>query len=201
MLHIEKQTPKWEFYAATRPYPGEFLSGDQAFFKLEKDAISFGIIDGLGHGVRAANISMAIEKYISAQNTSDVLKLVQDIHLEFKGSIGAVIGIAHLTNNGLLNYIGVGNISCRILGIGKQNTSLLSRDGVVGQRYQQLQLTQYQLQSCDRVMMFSDGISRSSLRKYNDFPPRSSIEFVNTIIQNFGKNYDDASFLYVSKRK
>ncbi|MCH2043865.1 MAG: SpoIIE family protein phosphatase [Saprospiraceae bacterium] len=201
VAYLERKTAQWEAYGIVRAYPGEVVSGDQVFAEPTTNGLLFGLVDGLGHGKEAAAVADGIKKYVEEYPSPNLIALIKKIHQEFKGSRGAVIGIGHCDTEGNLKYIGVGNISCRIVGIGQKNLGLLSRNGVIGQRYQRLQLVEHQLQVYDRVVLYSDGISRSSLQKYKDFPFQGSKKFIDTIVQNFGKDYDDASFLYINRSK
>jgi len=181
-----------------RPYVGERHSGDVVVIVRTEEYVLLGVIDGLGHGKEAADIAQKIKSYIETHSHEAVDILLQNAHEHFKGSRGAVIGLAKIQNSGSLNYVGIGNISCKIISNTKEFT-LLSKDGALGLRSRNISTIQAEIKKGERLIMYSDGISNELFRSKYRLPNKGSKQLISTIIEKFGKGHDDVSLIYLNK--
>lgn len=182
-----------------RPYQGEVKSGDEVVLIRTEEYILIGIIDGLGHGKAAYDIAQSIKKYIEEQHSQDIETLVQNAHQNFKGSRGAVIGLAKIQNDGQIDFIGIGNISCKIINK-SQEISLLSKDGALGIRTRNICTIKAKIEPGAILVMYSDGIGSQVFR--NGIPAllKGSKDFVASLIAEFGKKHDDVSLIFLNKK-
>ena len=181
----------------SRPFFGERMIGDAIITSVNDKFTYLVIIDGIGHGPKAAAISSAVKIFIEKNWIPDPSELIEKVHYHIKGSEGAVIGIAVINHDeSTLIYSGLGNITCRI--IGAVNKSMVSADGLLGVRLRSVQNSKTVIHDKDLIIMHSDGISSSSslidFPKLNVTSPRL---LAKKIVQTFGSEYDDASCIIV----
>lgn len=177
----------------TRPIAGESKNGDAILIHSDDDLILFAIIDGIGHGEIAHNISQKIKHFLLENLHADISKLIQDTHKYMVGSEGAALGIGVIYNRNF--YFGsLGNISCKII----NDTSLVmvSTDGLLGVRGRTTKVTDKRLENGDVIMMYSDGVdSTFSNGEFKNYHLFSSDILAKKIIQQWGSMFDDASMI------
>lgn len=185
---------------AIRPCQGEYISGDEILFQRKADYAIIGVIDGLGHGKAAAEVAQAMRIFFEEQEAkNDLIDLVKLAHQNFLGSRGAVIALVKIFNNGELEYLGIGNIRARIIRSHEDQIELIPKDGALGIRMRTISSCKEKLNEGDRLLLFSDGVSRNLIRQGNLMPKRNPIKFVQNVISSFGKMHDDASVIYLIK--
>jgi serine/threonine protein phosphatase PrpC len=181
-----------------RPFFGERMIGDAIVTSVNNNFTYLVVIDGIGHGPKAAIISSAIKSFIEKNWIPNPSELIEKVHYHMKGSEGAVIGISVINHKeSTLLYAGLGNITCRI--IGSTNKSMVSADGLLGVRLRSVQNSRIVLNDKDLIIMHSDGVSSSS-SSLIDFPKlqvTSSRLLAKKIVQVFGSEYDDVSCIIV----
>jgi len=182
-------------FLKNRPYPGEKNSGDLPFYFHRENALLLGIVDGLGHGAKAHLVTLQIREHLEQYWHNDVLKMFTNLDRTLQTSIGAAIGMAYVDLlNGKMEYAAVGNTQAYVLG--ETTYRFISKDGVVGQQMRTPLLQPYQLTAGDKVISTTDGIQE---RFYNDtshhYRTTAPETIVGSIVEDFGKKYDDASCL------
>lgn len=182
-----------------RPCAGEFVSGDDVVLLRYDSYILLGIIDGLGHGKKAAIVAQDLKNYIQEHHFLPLDELLTNAHEAFKGTQGAVISLVKIFNHGEAEFCGIGNAETRVFSRNR-NIILLPKDGAIGIRSRKIELTRWDLQNSESLIMFSDGLSRQILK------PNSGCTFSNPnlvdihkAINNYGKSYDDVSLIYIHK--
>ncbi len=191
----------FQLFYGVRPCIGEVLSGDEIVFLRHEHGTLFGIIDGLGHGKKAATVAQEIRDFCIARYQLPLTALLTQAHEFFKGSQGAAIALCQVSNDGQAEYIGLGNVETRVLSLNaQQQIVLLPRDGALGIRSRTIQSTSWQMLDGDAVIMYSDGVSSQILKA----SPSNNLHIyhiadIRNIIDQYGKSHDDAAFLYLHK--
>ena len=180
-----------------RPFYGERVIGDAVFTSINEDYSYLVVIDGLGHGITAHNISTKIITYIEKSLFPNPSKIIEKIHKNIDRKNGAAIGISVVNHkDSTLTFGGLGNINCKV--IGSLDTTFVSSDGVLGMRYHSVQNFKVALFDKDIIVMHSDGVSSTSemgeFLKSNGY---SSRLIAKKIVHTFGSEFDDASCLVV----
>lgn len=167
--------------------------GDIGVVKEDDEQYFFALVDVLGHGAEARKLALIIESYLIDHYTSDLVTLINGLHKKIIGSRGAVATICRLNKeNSELSYVGIGNITVRILGV--KSVRLVSKDGVIGYRTIRPQLQKVKLCPKDILLLHSDGI-----REHFDVYECKSLwtatpqSIAKEIMDKFKKNDDDAS--------
>jgi serine/threonine protein phosphatase PrpC len=180
-----------------RPCFGEIVNGDSIIIKELEQYLLLSVIDGLGHGKVAADISDQVAQYLFDHWQPDTKNILESVHKYMQGSKGAVIGIGIIEKSKMeLQYSGLGNIVCKVYG--DENISLLSANGLLGIRSRSLSNKVLELKKTNMIMMCSDGISENI--KLDLLPHYSTVPaslYAKMIVQKFGNPYDDASCLIV----
>lgn len=193
MLTNEWKDPHFEVFYGTRPCMGELKNGDAVLLMRNAQTLSVGIIDGLGHGSKAAEIASTIKQYVENLPPAPPDIYLLQSHLTFKGSHGACMGIAQIDETGNVTFSGLGNIACKVVS-DQQIIPLLSKDGVIGIRSRTLDATKWKMNPNDLLVLFSDGMSEradcTSLLRL-----ALSQQSIAKCIHEFGKKHDDVSFL------
>ena len=185
--------------AVSRPMMGFEANGD-AYLHLEAEGLSLvAVIDGLGHGAKAAEASMRARKYVESHSWEDLSELFRGCHAEIRGTRGVCMGIFQLDRKaGKIGYCGVGNIAAWILG--ETSRRMTSVSGVVGHTMEGLLRLEHLYDGEAVLMLHTDGVShRFSLPSPNavrDNPQRAAEE----ILERWGKKTDDATVVIAVER-
>lgn len=182
-----------DHYSSGRPCLGQRVSGDATFVQERDGGLLLAIADGLGHGPAAHDVTSRIMAWLDDQTSCDVEQLLNALHLEMKGSIGAAIGLAYLDfENWRMLYAGIGNTQARIWG--DNNRHFVSRPGNIGVVMRSVLMQSEQLVNGDLLLFYTDGIKEDfSLADYPTLLYDSPATVAANVIRRFGKDYDDAS--------
>jgi negative regulator of sigma-B (phosphoserine phosphatase) len=180
-----------------RPCQGEWQSGDTVVIQPLEHGLFVAIIDVLGHGPEAHELTHVIEAYLARYGTSDVSGLMTRLHQHLKGTRGAVAGLCAIdAATGRINYAGIGNTVLRRFG--KAETRLVSQDGVLGQNMRTPLPQTLQLDPGDLIVLYTDGVSdRFTSDDYPGVLHHTPKEVASNIVQRFGKDHDDAACIAV----
>jgi anti-sigma regulatory factor (Ser/Thr protein kinase) len=114
------------------PHPGESAVGDGFGLAWEKDLLTVGVVDGLGHGVAAAQARQAALEMIEQQPTLDSAGLLRELDAGLRVTRGAAAAIAQIDGwSRQLGFAGLGNVIGRLFRPGDSQT-LVSRAGILG---------------------------------------------------------------------
>ena len=155
------------------------------------------IVDVLGHGPEAHKLTHVIDAYLSRHGASDVSDVIRRLHQHLKGTRGAAVGLCAIdVATGCINYVGIGNTAMRLFG--KEETRLVSQDGVLGQNMRTPRPRTLQLEPGSLIVLYTDGVSdRFTSDDYPGILRHAPKEVTNNIVQRFGKDYDDAACIAV----
>ena len=186
-----------EHSSLIRPCLGERVSGDAVVIRPLEGGIFTAIVDVLGHGPEAHELALVIDAYLSRYGSSDISGLMTRLHQHVQGTRGAAAGLCAIdAAAGRVVYAGTGNTVLRRFG--KIDTRLVSHDGVLGQNMRTPRLQTLQLEKGDLVVLYTDGVrDRFTAEDYPSVFHHTPKDVVRTIIERFGKDYDDAACIAV----
>jgi anti-sigma regulatory factor (Ser/Thr protein kinase) len=180
------------------PKPGEPVSGDCWSIEKIGDKYRVLLVDGLGHGLGAAEAANQAVVLFKKYKIKDLHEIVQLLHQGLQRSRGVVLSVTEIdSTKGKLTQIGVGNISTKIITQTKiQN--LLSVNGTIGFHYNKLYINEIQIEEKSLVILHSDGISNhwdnfSFEKLWNHHP---SI-IAGLLYHSYGRTTDDASCIVI----
>ncbi|MGD8978237.1 MAG: SpoIIE family protein phosphatase [Gammaproteobacteria bacterium] len=189
-----------EYSSRIRPCFGESVSGDTVVIRTLGQSLFVAIVDVLGHGPEAHELTHVIETYLGRYGNADVSGVMTRLHQHLKGTRGAAVGLcAFDESTGCIEYVGVGNTAIRRMG--KAETRLVSKDGVVGQSMRSLLPQTMQLEAGDLIILHTDGVSgRFTVEDYPGASHHSPEEVARNIVKRYGKDHDDAACIAVRYR-
>lgn len=188
---------QFDYACDVRPMPGEELSGDCCLVRVDGDRLMAVLVDVLGHGPEAGELAGDIRTWLTKQETSQPVRMIEAMHEQFRGSRGCVASILLWDRErGILSYSGIGNIMTRIAG--KRIRQLVNRDGVIGYRMVRPVEWTEPITAGDIVLMHSDGLSsRLDERVFGEGAKLSSAEIVKRLMTHQAKQSDDASCIAI----
>lgn len=176
------------------PKFGEKSSGDGFWLKHLHDGVFFCLIDTLGHGEEAHEVTKIALAVIENNYQNSMIDIIEKCHIHLKGKRGAAIALGRIDiQKNIFKHISVGNIETRIYSSVKTKNPFYF-NGTVGLIYRNIYESQYQFCEDSCIVMYSDGISSKfeldalSLRK-------SAQEIAHHIFKNFVRKHDDATVL------
>ncbi len=175
------------------PKPGEEECGD-GWHMIESNQYKRLIaMDGLGHGPEAAKAVHQAIKEFKATGRMTPEMTVQLIHKNIRGTRGAVGMVFHLDKiNNSISYVGLGNISARILGYEKAK-SLMSYNGIIGHsKPNTLKSYVTEWQKNEILVVHSDGLkSRWDLNHLPNIMNHDGSVIAAALYKDFSRNTDD----------
>jgi len=175
--------------------PFDIVSGDLHVMAPFPGGVLVALLDGLGHGHEAAEVSLAAASVLEAHASDTVLDLIQRCHNTLRKTRGLVMSLASFSAGPpTLTWAGVGNVAGDILC--KQpkpehaNRTLVTRGGVVGFQLPPLRAEVLPILPGDTLIFTTDGISSgfSTGLAMNHNPQ----EIADFILARFAKSSDDA---------
>ncbi len=186
-----------EHSSLIRPCQGEWVSGDAVVIRPLEHGIFAAIVDVLGHGPEAHELALMIDAHLDRHGNSDVSGLMTRLHQHVKGTRGAAVGLCAIdAAAGRVAYVGTGNTVLRRFG--KTDTRLVSQDGVLGQNMRTPRPQTLQLEKGDLIVLYTDGVrDRFTSDDYPGVFHHAPKEVVRTVVERFGKDYDDVACIAV----
>jgi anti-sigma regulatory factor (Ser/Thr protein kinase) len=180
----------------SEPIHGEEECGDGWGFRRFADSVVLMVLDGLGHGVLAAEAAREGERILAKAQSDSPLELLQDIHDALRKTRGAAVAVARIKEGkGLVSFAGVGNISASIISPGLSR-SLASHNGTVGHHMPRVQEFTYPWNVDSILVMHSDGLaSRWDLDRYPGIWSKHPSVISAMLHRDFCRRRDDVTVL------
>jgi serine phosphatase RsbU (regulator of sigma subunit) len=167
--------------------------GDTGVIKEFDGQCFLALVDVLGHGSEAHDVALIAQEYLEQNYYEGLVDLMQGLHACLKGTRGAVAALCRLdTETGELIYVGIGNITVRVLGL--RNARFVLGDGIVGYMMTTPREQNLKLFAGDVLVMYSDGIKEHfELSEYPGMLTGTAKSIAVGLLDKFGKKNDDAS--------
>ncbi|MDY0884619.1 hypothetical protein ACFPL7_03625 [Dongia soli] len=198
--------------------PGEDVSGDNWQVKRRDDGLIAVTVDGLGHGMLAAEAANAALAIFDQHYQRRPAEIINAMHAGMRHTRGAAIGIAHLDRVAQsVHFAGIGNIAAALIsaeaGPAQEASALrrgprrmVSQNGTVGHALRRVQEMDYPFDPVQgggeaMVIMQSDGIASSwSLDAYPGLTDHHPLTIAATLYRDFRRGRDDATVLVTQVR-
>lgn len=153
--------------AAGRAANGEIASGDRHVVCATADGALVAVIDGLGHGVEAAEAATrAAELVARCAESADLVHIFRVCHDALARSRGVVMSLAHFRAD-TLRWLAVGNVEAVVVRGPRAGASRRQRfggaGGVVGHALPPLHPSLSPTYPGDLVVLATDGLRASAL--------------------------------------
>ncbi len=183
---------------AARSLPDEHRSGDGHLVQpLERGAL-VGVVDALGHGDEAADVSHAAVTTLREFAHEPVGALLQRVHRELRGTRGAVVSLASfdwIQNE--VTWAGVGNVA-GVVHLAEPSTPreqvpLVNRAGIVGVELPAVRPWVVPMTPGDTIVVATDGVDAGFTDAGEvDGPPTAVAQ---AILDHYARRSDDALVL------
>jgi phosphoserine phosphatase RsbX len=154
-----------EWSVATRCMRGEATSGDLAVVALVPDGALVAGIDGVGHGSEAARAARTAGEVVRTTPSHDLTRLVERCHAALRGTRGAAISLAFVSDDGGMTWLGVGNVEGRVLSGDPSATrpkcSLALARGIAGHELPAVRTAALEVRPGDVLVFATDGVEPS----------------------------------------
>jgi len=200
----DRAAPGWptrlELGVAERALRGEPRSGDRAVLVAYDGGALVAAIDGLGHGVEAADAAAAAAAVLVEHPDEEPVRLLEACHRALARTRGAVMTLAwfDLVEESL-SWTGVGNVEGRLVHAGAgpraPTEGALTKGGVVGYNLPTIRVTGTDLEEGDVMVLATDGIDSGFPRAMS--AGGSAQDIADRILAAHGKDSDDALVVVV----
>ncbi|HEY1802533.1 MAG TPA: ATP-binding SpoIIE family protein phosphatase [Terriglobales bacterium] len=193
---VQPATGPLQVAAISEPIQGEELCGDGWGVRAMADASILMVVDGLGHGILAAEAAREAERILAEAKTDSLRDILHDTHDALKKTRGAAFAIAKIDREkGVLSFMGIGNISASIVMAGSSR-GMASYNGTVGQRTERAQEFTYPWNSNSVLIMHSDGLAtRWNLDQYPGIWNKPPSMIAAVLHRDFCRGRDDVTVL------
>ncbi len=190
---LQGRSPEWGIWG--RPCGGELVSGDTAVVEQLGSEVACAVVDVLGHGPDAHELAKHVEGFLKKNISTDPIATLYLLHSELRGTRGAVAGVAVFDPvTGKVRFGGCGNVVARRMG--SQELRLNSAEGTLGQSIRTPSEQTVILQKRDVLLMHTDGVmARFGLNDYPNIHYEHASTIAKTVVDKFGRSYDDATCL------
>jgi anti-sigma regulatory factor (Ser/Thr protein kinase) len=185
-----------EIGVISEPIRGEDVCGDGWGVRPFGDGMLAMVVDGLGHGIYAAEAAREAERALADSQEGSLVEIIRDTHAALKTTRGAAFGLARINNEkGTLAFAGVGNISASVVAPGASR-SLASHNGILGQQMERVQEFTVPWNQNSILILHSDGLaSRWDLERYPGIWNRHASVIAALLHRDFCRGRDDVTVL------
>jgi serine phosphatase RsbU (regulator of sigma subunit) len=179
--------------SALRSHPYETVSGDACLVTENGGSTRIALIDGLGHGIGAAEAAEAACEVLRDQPQLKPLEALLACHESLRRTRGAALSIAQVSDGRLL-YCGVGNVEARLVG-DTARERLYNTRGIVGGTLARPKLIELDLPERWLLVMHSDGVSqRLEVQRelLDELDEARTQRLADDILATWGRDLDDA---------
>ena len=203
----DRAAPNWpaelELGIAERALPGEPRSGDRAVLVAYEGGALVAAIDGLGHGIEAADAADIAAGVLAASPDEEPVRLLEICHAALARTRGAVMTLAWFDLvSASMTWTGVGNVEGRLVhanaGPRAPTQGALTKGGVVGYNLPSIRVTGTDLEDGDVMVLATDGIDSGFARAIS--AGGSAQRIADRILAAHGKASDDALVVVVRFR-
>jgi anti-sigma regulatory factor (Ser/Thr protein kinase) len=193
-----KSPPMSRWGVVSAPYPGETVCGDGYRVALAGDGFSAMVVDGLGHGIYAAEASNAAVQTFNRLADAPPAEIAQDMHAELRKTRGAAVAIvAYRRQDQAVRFVGIGNVAGSIIGRGETRRAV-SHNGTIGHIARKFQTFDYPADPPFLVVLASDGLSTGwNIEAYPGLRARHPTLIAGVLYRDFRRKQDDVTILVI----
>lgn len=189
-----------EWGAASFALPGQTESGDRYVVAPFGPGVLVAVIDGLGHGDKAAAAAQLAADILQRSPQESVIALARRCHERLRATRGVVMSLATFTTlDDTMTWLGVGNVEGRLRRAASDEIPhgefLLLRAGVIGGQLPVLQATVLPVFRGDTLVLATDGVGLPTVLEA--IPDERPQALADRILARHGKGNDDALVVVV----
>jgi anti-sigma regulatory factor (Ser/Thr protein kinase) len=176
--------------------PGEDVTGDGWCIVQGRGRLVVFVVDGLGHGLEAANAARAAVDTVRKHAQRDAPEIMDFVHAALRPTRGAAAAVALLQpESELCTFCGIGNIAGSIRSKGGSR-SMVSHNGTLGHQVRKIQDFQYPFPKGSLLILHTDGIgSRWDLAAYPGIEMRHPALVAAALYRDHDRGRDDLTVI------
>ena len=188
--------PLLEIAVVSEPISGEQECGDGWSLRTTMDAILLMVVDGLGHGISAAEAAREAEKIFAGTPEMSLTAILNDTHAALRKTRGAAEAIAKIEfDKKQLSFAGIGNIAASIVSP-ESSRSMASHNGTLGMNIGRVQEFTCPWNDDSVLVMHSDGLAtRWDLKRYPGLWTKAPSLIAAILHRDFSRQRDDVTVL------
>lgn len=177
---------------------GESVCGDGWGTRATVDRSFFMVVDGLGHGIFAAEAAREAERVLSESHSTSASSIVRDFHDALKKTRGAAAAVAEISREKrTLTFAGIGNISATLID-GASRRGIASHNGTLGHQLYKIQEFTVPWSEDSLLIMHSDGLgSKWDLSQYPGLASKHPSIIGAMLYRDFQREKDDVTVMAV----
>ncbi|MDC7218437.1 MAG: SpoIIE family protein phosphatase [Spirochaetales bacterium] len=174
--------------------------GDEGIILEREGSLFVALLDALGHGEEAWDVSNRAKEYILEHQEEELPLILKGLNEFMQRTRGLVAALCLIDGeSGTVRFSGIGNISTRIHG--KNSFTFIPREGIVGYLMPSPREQEAKFDWHDTLVLNSDGVKEHlPLLEQPDLLSGTAEEIAEKLITRM-RNHDDASCLVVRCRK
>ena len=174
----------------------EEACGDAWHLRADAGFVAATLIDGLGHGLQAADAAQAGVAAVAQRGNAAPADAIAAMHAGMSGSRGGAAAVARVdVASGAVDFAGIGNISATLCEA-TTTRGMASHPGIVGVQFRKAQPFHFHAAAGTLLLMHSDGLqARWSLRNYPGLFHRHPAVIVAVLQRDFDRGRDDTSII------
>lgn len=188
--------PGFDVAAISVSKENEAVCGDSWTVSYRPDEMTTAIIDGLGHGLYAAEASRAAVDALNSRAFTSCADAVQTMHERLRhtrGAAGTVVRVSRTTQ--VVHVAGIGNVAAAICHAGSVRRTV-SLNGILGGEARSIREYSYPWIPDALLVMHSDGLTSSwSLDAYPGIARRHPAVIAAVLYRDFNRGRDDVTVL------
>ncbi len=182
-----------------RPCKGENESGDDAAFVRQDDALTIGVVDGLGHGILARDVAAPAAALLRRCAELAPIAILRVLDETLRTTRGAVMAVARIDCRiRQVEHAGVGDVRTHMYRP-RECHRFAGVAGVLGaadQRDRKYVIEREPIREHDVFVMFSDGLTtRIDISEVLPLLRRHPIVIAAHLLEHYGRSNDDALVL------
>lgn len=175
---------------------GELECGDGWGTRAGVDRSFFMVVDGLGHGIFAAEAAREAERVLASSHSASAGNILRDFHDALRKTRGAAAAIAEISQErGTLTYAGIGNISGTVIE-GESRRGIASHNGTLGHQMHKIQEFTVPWNQDSVLIMHSDGLgTKWDLNQYPGLASKHPSIVAAVLYRDFQRERDDVTVI------
>jgi anti-sigma regulatory factor (Ser/Thr protein kinase) len=191
-----RRAPVLDLAAISVAKNGETVCGDAwQVYHHAQGGLAF-VADGLGHGLLAAEASVAAIAAIDPRKEIKLAESLQTMHAGLRHTRGAAAAIAEINPQlHVMKFAGIGNVAATISTVGAARHAV-ALNGTLGHEVRQFREYSYPWEPAAILVMHSDGLaSHWSLDDYVGLRQRHPSTIAAVLYRDFSRHRDDVTIL------
>jgi hypothetical protein len=154
------------------------------------------LVDGLGHGILAAEAAREAERVLAHSHSASATDILRDMHDALKKTRGAAAAIAEISpQKRTLTFAGIGNISAVVIE-GQTRRGIASHNGTLGHQLHKIQEFTVPWTQSSLLIMHSDGLgSKWDLNHYPGLASKHPSMIAAVLYRDFQRERDDVTVM------